>query len=703
MIQFLFSIQLNYPNWFILLCLILGVAAAYFHYQGESRFKQWNGNLRRFLALLRAMAVTMISLLLLSPVLKYVQNEIKKPTVLIAQDDIESLNLNTKSEEKSLIPKAIQELKDGLQGDYNIQFVQFGDKIVDSSEIKFNDKSSNIDEVISYMQDVYGDQNPGALILFSDGIYNRGKNPIYNRFADKIPIYSIALGDTTAQKDVWIKNIMYNQIAYLGDKGFVEVDLASYNFTGKNVQLSVDEMTGNAAKRVYTQNITIKNLSFFETIQVPIQYPNAGMRQYKISVSGLDGEKTKLNNTKSIVIEVLDGRQKILMLANSPHPDIAAIKSSIETNKNYQVKTAFISDFKEKITDFDLIVLHQIPSFNFDATNIINQCNQNNKPILYILGGQSNLIKFNEIQKICNIKSGVKSLNEVQALKTSGFNYFTLEETTQNQIMNFIPLQSPYGEYKLGVNAQVLFKQKIGKVATDYPLILFGEQSDQKIGIICAEGVWKWRMFNFMQNNQFSAFDDLISKTIQYLSIKEDKRKFRTYLAKNVWDENENIVFGAELYNDSYQMINDPDVNLSVLDENGKNFTYTFNKKEKGYQLDIGYLRSGLYKYKATTDYNGQHYSAEGKFSVASIQLETTETTADHSLLASLSNQSGGKKVLLNDYREIVQELTTKNQLKPLIYENVFTNPAINLKWIFGLIFLFLAIEWFLRRFMGGY
>lgn len=686
-----------------MLCLILGGAAAYFHYKGESRFMQWNGNLRRLLALLRALAVMMISLLLLSPVLKYVQNEIKKPTILIAQDDSESLRLNTKSEEKSFLSKAIEELKDGLKGDYNVQFVQFGEKIIDSSEIKFNDKSSNIDEVITYMQDVYGDQNPGALILLSDGIYNRGKNPVYNGFADKLPIYSIALGDTSAQKDVWIKNILYNQIAYLGDKGFIEVDIASYNFTGKSVQLSVDEISGNSAKRVYSQNISIKNMSFFETIKVPLEYPIAGMRQFKINVSELAGEKTKLNNTKTIVIEVLDGRQKIMILANSPHPDIAALKASIETNKNYQVKTAFISDFKEKITDFDLIVLHQIPSFNFDATNIINQCNQNNKPILYILGGQSNLNKFNEIQKICNIKSSVKSLNEVQALKSSGFNYFTFDESTQNQIMNFIPLQSPFGEYKVGVNAQVLFKQKIGKVATDYPLILFGQQSDQKIGIICAEGLWKWRMFDFMQNNQFSAFDDLISKTIQYLSIKEDKRKFRTYLAKNVWDEIENIVFGAELYNDSYQMINDPDVNLSVIDEKGKNFTYTFNKKEKGYQLDIGYLQAGMYKYKASTDYNGQHYSAEGKFSVASIQLETSETTADHSLLASLSNQSGGKKVLLKDYREIVEDLSSKNQLKPLIYENVFTNPAINLKWIFGLIFLFLAIEWFLRRFMGGY
>lgn len=167
-------------------------------------------------------------------------------------------------------------------------------------------------------------------------------------------------------------------------------------------------------------------------------------------------------------------------------------------------------------------------------------------------------------------------------------------------------------------------------------------------------------MFNFMQNNQFSAFDDLISKTIQYLSIKEDKRKFRTYLAKNVWDENENIVFGAELYNDSYQMINDPDVNLSVIDENGKTLPILLIKKKKDINWTSDICAPGCTNTKLPPTIMVNIIVGEGKFSVASIQLETTETTADHSLLASLSNQSGGKKVLLNDYREIVQELTTK-------------------------------------------
>ena len=51
------------------------------------------------------------------------------------------------------------------------------------------------------------------------------------------------------------------------------------------------------------------------------------------------GESNSNNNEQNGRIDIRDSREKILLVANAPHPDIAAIKDAIESNQNYEVET----------------------------------------------------------------------------------------------------------------------------------------------------------------------------------------------------------------------------------------------------------------------------------------------------------------------------------------------------------------------------
>jgi p-aminobenzoyl-glutamate transporter AbgT len=68
-----------------------------------------------------------------------------------------------------------------------------------------------------------------------------------------------------------------------------------------------------------------------------------------------------------------------------------------------------------------------------------------------------------------------------------------------------------------------------------------------------------------------------------------------------------------------------------------------------------------------------------------------------------LSRGSGGETVLPNQLDALFERIQTKNSLKPIMYQTAKANPVINIKWIFFALFLLLAIEWFLRRYFGGY
>ena len=251
---------------------------------------------------------------------------------------------------------------------------------------------------------------------------------------------------------------------------------------------------------------------------------------------------------------------------------------------------------------------------------------------MFIIGGQSDVRKLNTLQTLMSISADPKSGNDVQATMNGAFNLFTLEDN-MNQISEFNPMTAPFGDYKELGGGQVLMYQKIGKVDTKYPLIILGESNGTKTGIIAAEGLWKWRLFDFAQHQNHDITEGLISKMIQYVGVKEDKRKFRAWTDKNVYRENEPITFGAELYNNSYELINDPDVSMIITNSENKQFNYTFNKSGRSYSLSVGILAVGNYTFKALTNVGGQKMEVDGRFSVQPIQLELYETTADHAVL----------------------------------------------------------------------
>ncbi|MEL6945400.1 MAG: hypothetical protein AAFO82_22335, partial [Bacteroidota bacterium] len=332
-----------------------------------------------------------------------------------------------------------------------------------------------------------------------------------------------------------------------------------------------------------------------------IEADQAGMQRYRIALSTVNGEASSNNNIKDFFVEVLDARQKILLLANAPHPDLTAIKQTLTANKNYDLKTSYITDLQENVREFDFVILHQLPSKINAATNVLSTLNNENISHLFIVGAQSNLAAFNKAQPLLTIRGDGRNTDFVQGIVQNDFNLFTLNEELKQEVRQFPPLIAPFGEYRTNPNASILLKQQIGRVDTDRPLFLLGEVAGAKVGVLAAEGLWKWRLFDYLQHDNHEIFNELIGKTVQYISLKEDKRRFRVNLDKNIFDENEVVVLGAELYNQSYELVNDADVRVVITDAEGKNYDYIFNKTDNAYSLNAGILPVGNYRFNAST------------------------------------------------------------------------------------------------------
>jgi hypothetical protein len=697
------NITFEYPVWFAIFCVSAGLLYAGILYYKDNRFHEKGKWLNWALATARFLSVTLIALLLLSPLLKSIKTETRKPVVVLAQDQSESVGNELKGD-TTTYQKSFEALRNRLAEKYDVKEYAFGDEVREGVDFKYDDKVSNLSSILNEVYDIYSNQNLGAIVLATDGIYNEGNNPIYSGSKLNVPIYTVALGDTTPKRDVVLRRVFHNKIAYLGDKFGIQVDVTAQNSLGTNTVLSVSKIEkGGRVRKLQDFPIGIKDENFFFTQEIILSAEQSGVQQYRLQVAAIQGEVTTVNNVQDIFVDVLDARQKILLIANAPHPDLAAIRQTVSKNKNYEVKIAFLDNFRENIADFNFAILHQIPSVSKDVTSLLRQLDARKMPRLHIVGNQTNLAVLNKSQSVLTINGNSRNTNEVQTFVADNFNLFTIDDRLKQELKKFPPVIAPFGDFKASIKAQVLLYQKIGTVETEYPLLAFGEENDIKVGVFAAEGIWKWRLFDYLQNQNHDVFDELMSKSIQYLTLKEDKRKFRVSINKNVFNENERIYFDAELYNQSYELINEEDVSLKITNEDSRDFPFTMNKTENAYTLDAGLFPVGNYTFTGGVNSNGKKLTYNGKFSIRPIQLEGFATTANHGLLKLMSQKYDGAMVYQDNLMALVDSIEAKNTIKPVIYSANQTRSIINLKWIFFLILFLLSIEWFFRRFFGAY
>ena len=101
-------------------------------------------------------------------------------------------------------------------------------------------------------------------------------------------------------------------------------------------------------------------------------------------------------------------------------------------------------------------------------------------------------------------------------------------------------------------------------------------------------------------------------------------------------------MFQAELYNDNYELVNTPDVNLEIYSDDDVSYNYAFSRTNKSYALGIGQLAPGSYRFRSEVIFNGNQYEASGRFIVREIQYELYELEAQHNILHASEQENRG-------------------------------------------------------------
>lgn len=681
---------------YILVCLAVAGGIAFLLYRGKH---PWSKRVNVTLTGIRFILVFILLFLLLGPIVKQIKNYFEKPLFVLLYDNSASVAETTDAAKLKGLIQSLGGIADELAAkEFEVITTSLSGSPGDS--LRFNAPGTDLHSALKQLHQEYEGRDIAGVVLPSDGIYNSGLSPVHGNY--KFPVYTVGVGDTSERSDILIRNISHNRLAYQGNKFPLQVEVQVKGMTDQ--QLTVQLLQNG--KVIDRQTKTVRNNQLTPFDFQP-EAAEQGIQKFDIVVDERPEEYNKRNNSSSVFVEVVEGKKKILLIAAAPHPDIKPISEVVTQNSNYDfllhIPGVAEDDLKNaKPEDIDLVILHQVPDLRGRTSAIFQQFLKRETSLFLILGQHSDLRMLAQADMPINFDSPPREFDQVTPVINPGFGNFSLSPEASSVLPEYPPVSVHFGRTRIPLSASPILFQRVGSVSTEKPLLAVDTRGERKIGIMLGEGLWRWRLNEFDRTEATNAFDELFSKLIQYLSTVEDKRKFKSYPAQQDFAETESVVFESQVYNDIFEPVYGNRIELEIKDQAGATSTYNYVTAPGNTRYEIGGLKEGVYRYRSSTVIDGKTEEVKGQFAVIAREAELLNLTADFQLLRRLSANTGGRFYKSSETAELRNDLD-KIEAKSVIHSEESYEQLVNLKWLFWVLLALVSVEWFARKFFGGY
>ncbi|GHU60535.1 hypothetical protein FACS1894121_0800 [Bacteroidia bacterium] len=566
-----------------------------------------------------------------------------------------------------------------LSAKFDVERLTFGKNVsrVDAdSRMDFREHYTNISGVFTHIDENYRRQRPVGVVLLSDGIYNTGVNPRYK--LNNYPVYTVVLGDTMEYPDVFIKDALIDKFNFLHTLFPVKVEIAATKQKGKTFKC----LLRDNERVIGSKDIFIDRDNFLHETVFEVEARQKGVRKYSVEIQTNFTEISRENNATVIYTNILDNSGEIHIYYTAPHPDIAAITSAIKITGIYKYTKKPIREFSTSEangTEPHLLILHNPLRSDPYVQKMEEAALKRKIPMWYILTTPTTTVT-----------------EDVTPGFVRSFPYFEFSEAEIQGFSKYPPVVVPFGEIRSN-SGKNLFVQRIKNIDTDNALMSFYDKNGVKAAYMWGEGFWRWRLFSYRENGSHELFNTLIHKTLNYLISRRGNDRF-IHDIRPIYDETEEAILNVELYNESYELVNTPDVSL-LLKANGKEFNYILNRNGNKYRINLGNLATGEYHYTLKTNLKGSDFEKKGGFFVRTQNPELNDMVADRALLKDLAETSGGRTSDLKGLDELIDAIKSGSTHKVSERREVSYMELGELWWLGMLLLLLLCVEWALLKY----
>ncbi|MBM4001857.1 MAG: VWA domain-containing protein [Planctomycetes bacterium] len=167
-----------------------------------------------------------------------------------------------------------------------------------------------------------------AIILFSDGITTEGvgmSDAAEIARTRQIPLYTVATGSESAQCDVWIQDLVVDDVAFVNDQLTFDVQLGASGCAGKPIRLRLFEQ-GNDLP-LDEQRVPAPARRETARARLTHRPRSAGDIRYRVEAEPLDEEQNRDNNQRERSVRISDESIKVLFVQGYPSYEFRALKT----------------------------------------------------------------------------------------------------------------------------------------------------------------------------------------------------------------------------------------------------------------------------------------------------------------------------------------------------------------------------------------
>ena len=674
----------------LLLSLIIAGGLSFYQYLFKAgRERKRTGDAKRsnthlILALLRFLTVFGLLLLLINPVISRSTYETEKTPLPVVIDNSASVKYLQADNMASALYKQMTS-NEALKEKFDIQGYRFDDDFETAEDFDFNGKQTNIEEVANNLNSINKNKT-FPTILITDGNQTSGNDFVY-AFNSANKVYPIVLGDTETFLDLKIDRLNVNKYAFHKNKFPVEVFLR-YSGT-KTVTAEFSISRGNSV--LSRQPVTFSPSKKSAVINVLLPADNTGVQIFRASVTSKEKEKNTYNNTKNFAVEVIDQKTSVAIISAISHPDLGALKRSIENNAQRTVTILKPNEIKA-LQHYNILILYQ-PGAAFKQVYDSNELAKINT--LTISGSATDFNFLNQRQNNLAFRMSGQQEDYLPEFR-SDFNLFALDNIGFESLP---PLRHPYGSITANGNVNVLLSSRIRNIPSNMPLLAFSENAGRRSAYLLGENIWKWRLQSHVDNASFEKFDIFIDKTIQFLAF-DNKRKSLVVNHESFYNSGDAIEITAQYFNKNYEFDEKARLSITVTNKEIKNGKkYDMLKGSNSFKANLDGLAAGKYNFSVRELTSNTIYN--GYFEILDFDIEKQFVNPDVEKLSQLAAQTGGKAYMPDQAAALIKHLLDDENYKAIQKTITRKTPLIEWIWLLVLITLSLAAEWFIRKYNG--
>lgn len=556
-----------------------------------------------------------------------------------------------------------------------------------------------------------------ALVLLSDGHDFEGKSPELTAFLARsyhVPIYAIPVGEKGRRvRDISVQPVNQQAYVYVGQTSHLEILVRATGCEFEDIRVELVK-----GSRILDSHIL--NTGDRRTIPVtfPIRESETGTHEYEVRVQALPGETEKDNNVALTFLNVIEEKSRILILEGSPNWETSFLIKALRRNDKFELN-GFLQLNSETIRKFpqgalapalpqtlEDFSLYEVVVLGRDVSQLLDPAAQKAlEEYVAVVGGvviftHPNPFGEERLSTLEPVVWGDEGQSRVTLdLSSEGENSspFKLLKSQSNRLENLPELFGGRQVKEIKTLAAPLALGVDAPVNRQVPGFIHRRYQRGQVLSVGLQGFWRtgFHEHSDPQNNLFHRFWD---QMIVWLVSQADFNPSQTVSLRA---SSSQIQLGDEIYFRLASRSSESPASLPVSirfeDEKVAEALLAPGSGEETRRL------SGSYRPEQTGRFSAEVLLPDGsrqsfKFIVTDMNLEKKEVEPDLDYLSRLCEHSGGRILDPEELAGLDAEIEIDHEAsKP----RVELTPIWDSPWVYYLIGILLAGEWFLRRRWG--